>query len=44
MIKNILELLPLVKNEGKYIPIALGKNKIVSTWPELKQALKKDKI
>lgn len=42
MIKDILEALPYVKNEGKYIPVALGKYKIITTWGELKNAIKND--
>lgn len=40
MIKDILEVLPYVENKGKYIPVALGKYKLITSWSELKQAIK----
>lgn len=39
MIKNILEMLPLVK-EGKYVEIAKGKNKLPTSWKEFTKKIK----
>lgn len=39
MIKNILDMLPYV-DEGKYVEVAKGKNKLPTNWKEFTWQLK----